>query len=114
MNVINLTPHAINVYDGGTPAVIIPPSGAIARCTMTEEPGGFLALGGQPIPLYRTRYGAVEGLPPQSDGTLYIVSALVAAALPEREDLLTVARPVRNAEGQVIGCEGFNLSRAQK
>jgi hypothetical protein len=41
------------------------------------------------IPIYGpTAYGQPEGLPDPESGTLYIVSALLASRVPQREDVV--------------------------
>lgn len=119
MTIINLTPHAINIYnessvsgsvliEGLLPERTILPSGVVARVSVHEE---FLdVLDG--IPVYRSYYGSIEGLPAPEAGTFYIVSALTAAAAVasgrDCSDLLTPVKQVRDASGRVVGCLGFN------
>lgn len=103
MKIINLTPHVINVIDAAGETQRFEPSGDVARvgqkylqvCSLDK------------IVLYSCEYGEVEGLPEPEDGTNYIVSAMVRAALPERWDLLSPGELVRGEDGQPIGCKGF-------
>lgn len=60
------------------------------------------------IYIYKTKYGEVTNLPEPKEGVIYIVSTLVRLASPERKDLYSPAKPVRNEAGQVIGCMGLN------
>ena len=61
MNLINLTPHELNLNDGRA----IPASGGIAR--VTSKFGGFDVNG-----ICRVEYGQVEGLPePQKKHGVY-------------------------------------------
>jgi hypothetical protein len=102
---INLTPHDINIL-GPNGAIRIPPSGTVARCqTSTTAAGEY-----DGIPLVHTSYGAVSGVPETEDGTLYIVSAMIRAALPGRHDLASPGEPVRDAAGAVIGCRHLILN----
>lgn len=83
MKLINLTPHPITVLDNnGNPIATIPPSGVVARVSQSRVPMGTLEYEGKKIPLVRTTYGDVQGLPetPEPD-TYYIVSTIVAWAL---------------------------------
>mgnify|MGYP001398705579 FL=1 len=106
MKIINLTPHALNVLtDSGT--VTIPPSGTVARVTVTRESAGTVTVDGVQVPLYRTTYGAVEGLPAPAPDTLYVVSSLVAAAARDRRDLVVPDDLVRDEQGRVIGARGL-------
>ncbi len=59
------------------------------------------------IPVFRTTFGEVEGLPEPQDDTLYIVSLLVRRARPYRGDLLSPGQLIRDAEGRPIGCKGL-------
>ena len=62
--------------------------------------------------------GAVEGLPETAaDDEYFVVSAITAQAAeatnhPLRARLLVVADPVRNGDGQIIGCRAFSTFRA--
>ena len=73
MTIVNLTPHAVALNTGETFA----PSGNIARVAATysdPDERGVCKVG----------FGAVTGVPEAQDGTLYVVSALVSQALPDR------------------------------
>lgn len=102
MKIINLTPHTINLYRGGEMIMAIPSSG-VARVSVTSQIIGEVCG----FPVRRNVYGEIIGLPDPEEGTMYIVSALVAQAAKDRRDLLLVDDTVRNAEGQIIGCRGF-------
>lgn len=95
----NLTPHAIVLVNGPT----IPPSGSLARCASSSVSAGEHAG----VTLSRTSYGAVEGLPEPEAGVIYIVSALVRAAVPGRLDVASPGELVRDAAGVVVGCKGL-------
>lgn len=103
--IINLTPHDIVVVDDNLNEVTrIASSGNIARCKATPVNAGDL----DGIPLTRTEYGEVEGLPEAQDGVYYIVSALVRTRLPERKDLLSPGRQVRDDAGRIVGCQSLD------
>ena len=101
MNIINLTPHTINIINGET-TTKIDPSGTIARVSVqvvaTDNPM-----------LYTQQYGDVQDLPAPQDDTIYIVSALVLARVPDRTDVYAplTAQAVRNDAGQIIGVPGL-------
>ena len=61
------------------------------------------------VVIVRTAYGSVENLPAPQPETLYIVSSMIQANCPERQDLVVPAPLVRNDEGEIIGCQGFSL-----
>jgi len=99
---VNLTPHTINIVTD-TANVSIAPSGAVARCAATTAPVAVV----EGVSLARTTYGEVEGLPPPSAGTIYIVSALVRLAVTSREDVASPGDLVRDADGKPVGCRGL-------
>lgn len=99
--IFNLTPHAINLLTD--PPLTISPSGEVARCEVHREVVGCL----EGIPVNRTRFGQVEGLPAPRPGVAYIVSALVAQACPERTDVFVPDETVRDDQGRIIGCKAL-------
>ena len=106
MQIINMTPHALNmITDAGE--VIIPPSGIIARVSVTREQIGTVEVDGAIIPVNRSVFGSVEGLPEPQPDTYYVVSMLVAQAVPYRNDLLIVDDTVRDEQGRIIGARAF-------
>jgi len=101
-NIVNTTPHkVVNSLTGVTyPA---PAEGTpIPRVSSTnvEVLEGF----------FQATFGEVENLPPQTAGTLYIVSALVRSALPERGDLISPGEQIRDEKGVPVACKGFNIN----
>ena len=76
---LNLTPHAINVLSNATGEVVtFQPSGQIARVSTSTVLIGQI----DGMAIYRTEYGAVEGVP--APGTeRFLVSAMVLAQLGE-------------------------------
>jgi hypothetical protein len=118
---VNLTPHPVAVVRileddlDAEPEVVLelPPSGVVARCSeharveqeldLTAQAGRYLA-----VPVLRMRLGPVQGLPPPSDGTWFVVSRIVAEARPDRDDLLVPARMVRAPDGRVLGCAALS------
>ena len=72
------------------------------RDTVVNPAGEF-----EGIPLARTAFGAVEGLPGPVEGVVYVVSALVRSAVPGRCDVTSPGDLVRDSEGRVVGCRGL-------
>lgn len=129
MNLVNLTPHAVMLYPaeacitfpgGGielidpgntTPAMVIAPSGVVARATQHEERRDPITADGLSIPICRMVYGAPVDLPEPKDGVGYIVSAITAnaakAAGRPTDDLFITAGMIRDEQGRIIGCTGF-------
>jgi hypothetical protein len=107
---INLTPHAINLICGPTFA----PSGNVARVKVTRQ-ACFRNYSDEgenekEITFYAPSVGEVEGLPDTEDDTYLIVSAMVRTALPNRLDLVSPGNLVRDDNGNVIGCDGFDCN----
>ena len=107
MQLINLTPHSLNLYtaDG---VVELPVSGQLARVRSTSvfvgEAGG--------MPVYENTFSEVEGLPEPADGVVYITSSLLLKALKtagiSRPDVLAPGTgpndgPIRDQNGRIVG-----------
>ena len=104
---INLCPHTIDVLDEtGLPALTVAPSGTIARVSQREEVVDFPDI---PCRVTRQVFGKVVDLPPVTPGVAFIVSRLVAAACPERKDLVIPGPLVRDESGNPIGCRGLSI-----
>lgn len=115
MTIINLTPHSINVVNDNHETITTFESEGIARVSCKSEVQGYFKsnqsnLGG--IPITRKIFGEVEGLPEEKPGVRYIVSSLVASAVPDRHDLLVPDGYVRDEKGMVIGCTALALGNA--
>lgn len=100
--IVNLTPHPIVLIDDIGIIETIPASGIVARASEESE-----AVSGYPFPVFRKKYGSVQGLPEPEPGVFYVVSALTAQACPERNDVLIVNDTVRDESGRIIGCRSF-------
>jgi hypothetical protein len=57
------------------------------------------------VEIKRVTYGRVDDLPAREAGVVYIVSALVRAAEPDRGDLASPGGLVRDDAGVIVGCE---------
>lgn len=103
-NIINLTPHSLNIVTTDGNIVDLPSSGVARVASNKVMIGSVNGVG-----LYQEQYGDVEGLPSKYEdlNAFYVVSRLVANAVPDREDLLVPGELIRNDEGQVIGCRGL-------
>ena len=107
-NIVNLTPHKITLCGSDKRALIeIPPSGNIARVETRSERIGSISVNGIEIPVSRTQFGAVTGLPEPQPGTAYIVSLAVRTAVPQRADVFSPGELVRGPDGQPVGCLGL-------
>lgn len=109
MNIINLTAHTINVVNGESN--IAYPSEGLARVKTEEKEVGKI----NGIPIVKTAYTTVEGLPDQQENTVYLVSTLVLQALKangiDRADCLApntgVSGAIRDDQGRIVGVRGF-------
>lgn len=114
MKIKNYTPHAVTIFDeDGDPIVTFAPVG-LARAKQNAVTVGEIDLGNGVVPVKKMTFGAVEGLPETCDyDERFIVSAITAQAAKEThhpiaDKLLVVADPVRNSDGQIIGCRSFS------
>lgn len=103
MNIINLTSHKVAVVTENE-TITFEPSGIEARCKEVN----ILVDRYNNIPVYETKYEEVMDLPEEKPDTIYIVSTLVRLACPDRTDLVSPAKPIRDTEGKIIGAMGFN------
>lgn len=106
MRIVNLTPHPLTlVSQSGTETVVLPEA-TPARVASTPGTG----LDSPPeVALYSApNWGAVEGLPTPVEGTIYVVSALVAGRVEGRPDVYSPGTgpkdgAVRDKQGRIIG-----------
>jgi hypothetical protein len=109
VRIVNLTPHELSIFNNpegtGTP-VRIPPSGTVARVRVADSPVDLPV----DVPCFRTRLEGLEDLPPPEDGTLYVTSLVVRGAVPERKDVASPGKLIRNDSGQPVGCHGLALN----
>ena len=103
----NLTPHEVCFMLEDGKVYSIPPSGTVARCEVKRERVGFLSVDGIKIPVNDTAFGQIENLPEPEEGTVYIVSSIVAQAVaataPHRTDIFIVDDTVRDEKGRIVG-----------
>jgi len=105
MKLINLTPHSITLHGVGG-AITVPPSGAIARLAVTRVELDPVLVDGVALSVSRPSMGPVSGLPPESDGVVYIVSAMVADAV-RRRDVASPGELIRDGAGVIVGAKGL-------
>lgn len=108
-NIINLTQHTINVFLGQKEISF--PSQGLARVKTEEKIIGTV----DGIPVVKTVYTTVEGLPAPQEDTIYLVSTLVLQALKAngvcRPDCLApntgLSGAIRDDQGRIVGVRGF-------
>lgn len=114
-NLVNLTPHQIDVLAMGTGEIMsIPPSGSVARVDVERERLGWYGGGKEGnggLEIFSSTYGEVAGLPDPRPNCFLIVSGIVAAAAAAtgRSDVLSPGELVRDEDGRVIGCRGLSF-----
>tara|TARA_R110002012_G_C11596666_1_gene606865 strand:- start:1053 stop:1445 length:393 start_codon:yes stop_codon:yes gene_type:complete len=108
-----MTPHAINLMtESGKSIATFEPSGSTIRLDEEWSPIGSFGIHSETfddtmvVPLLHCVYGS-GSIPEPVEGTIFIVSALVANAYPDRRDFVMVAKTVRDENGRIIGCTGF-------
>ena len=106
--IINLTPHTINIHGASGGPITIAASGNVARVATTSTP--VATIGG--IPAVVTSAGNVTGIPVPVTGTWFLVSGMVLAA-SNRTDLCAPGALIRNTAGQPIGCDGLRIGGAK-
>lgn len=107
MKIMNLTPHALTFISANNnmERYIVEPSGVVARVAAhTESIGAITTDDGFTIPLTTTVFGEVENLPSPEEGTIYVVSSLVAGRVPDRKDVYIPNESIRDDKGRIIGC----------
>lgn len=106
MNIINLTPHNLNIQAIDRTIKIYPPSGQIARIETKREIIDVV----NGINVYRVIFGDLTELPSSKYNTIFIVSQLakVAANAIGRYDVFSPGELVRDELGRIIGCDGFS------
>lgn len=103
MNIINLTPHAIDVVKADGSIKTYQPSGQVARLDVSRKFVRFL----DGAEVNRPTMGCVTGLPETQPSVVLVVSALVAQACADRSDLVSPGELVRDSAGKIVGCKGF-------
>lgn len=104
---VNLTPHLLNIVAADGNIVYIAPKGNdnIARVSSNSTIVGTV----NGINVTLQTFGKVVGLPDTQDGVVYIVSRMVKDRVPDRVDVLVPGAPVRDSEGKIIGANGLSL-----
>lgn len=113
MKIINLTPHDVNLHLEDGRVLIYKPEPKPARIQTKSKK---VSLPGLKVPLVTEELGQVYDLPEFSPDKYYLVSRMVADALPDRKDLLipdsSPEGGVRDDNGQIVGCKRFILPRS--
>ena len=107
MRVVNLTPHEVKIVDGGNNVVAVFPSDGVARVSQHD----VLVDEINSIPVVKTEFGEVLGLPEPTEGTVFIVSRITVEVARARglntDDLLITSGAVRDDQGRIVGCRAL-------
>lgn len=105
VTILNATPHAVTLMNSENQVLrVFEPSGICPRCSVSRQVIGDI----NGIPVNKSIFGEVVGLPEYEEGTIYIVSRVVAEA-SRREDLYVVDDAVRDEAGRIIGCRALAI-----
>lgn len=118
MNIHNMTPHVVTLIVEGVRVDF--PSEGIIRATQKDEQVGEvvtdLKIGeagsaGFTIPVFKSTFGAPEGVPTLKDDAMYIVSSLAFQSLKaagyDMSHFVVPSGTIRDEQGRIIGCKGF-------
>jgi hypothetical protein len=89
--------------------VTIPRGDIIPRVSSSTELVDTIETSFGLIRITRNTFGQVENLPDPQPNTLFIVSAMVMNACPNRTDLVCPNESVRDSEGRITGCQSLAL-----
>lgn len=107
MNIINLTPHTVNICTEDGEIECSFKSEGVARASQVAVPFGDV----NGIELVEMRFGPTVDLPDPKAGTVLIVSAITASAAKAEgrstDDLVLTADTVRDKDGRIVGCRRF-------
>ena len=110
MTLVNLTPHAVTLVSA-TGTLTVHPTGHVARVAVTQTPLPSVVLAdGFQVAASAPTFGDVVGLPAPAPGVVFLVSALVRGAVPDRLDVASPGDLVRDDAGNVTGCRGLQFN----
>ena len=105
--IVNLTPHALNLYKGDKLVETIPPAGKVARVKLERVVIGDV----NGFPITKTNAVSVENVPDPEPDTIYVVSGFVLSVLTDRPDVVApdtdTESVVRDEANHIIGVRGF-------
>lgn len=102
-NVINCTPHSINLIAQDGSITTLPKGEVVPRLAQSTKKVDVI----NGVTITETQFGETQDLPDETPGTFLIVSRLILAANPKRKDLLVPNELVRNDEGHIVGCKSL-------
>jgi hypothetical protein len=107
MKLINLTPHAVQIFGTDSSVLVLPACHSPARLSEHAMLFKLIKIHDMEIRISGVEYTSVYNLPDKLEDTLYVVSQMVAQASPERDDLLFPYDVIRNEDGTIFGCKSL-------
>lgn len=111
MEIINLTPHALNINNvEGTVLLKTVPSAGMARVSEAVNPSGMID-GDTPVVQIVRDAASITGVPEPASGTVYVVSDMAFVPLRQagRTDIYRPGVAVRDETGRIISCKGLSI-----
>ena len=103
MNIINCTPHPINLISQNGDEISLPKGEVVPRLTQSTKQVDTI----NGISITETTFGETQDLPDYQEGTVLIVSRMILEANKDRNDLLVPNELVRDVGGNIIGCKSL-------
>ena len=100
INIVNTTPHIVNILRMGEWYTLSPSESPVRIDEITTVIGSING-----VTLVRKGFSEPVNLPDPAPDTYYIVSTIVASALPRRADLLVPSDFLRDEQGNILGCK---------
>lgn len=104
VRLVNLCPHDVVIHGRDGTTLTVPPEPVAARCVVERVEVGTLVVDGCSLTMVESQVVEPPTLPESTVGVLFIVSRMVAEAMPDRRDLVFPDGLVRDDEGAVVGC----------
>lgn len=110
MQILNATPHAVDILGTDGEMVEIPPTRELVPAFRCPEESGHTATEECGFTVVDVRHGVPADAPAEDADTTYIVSTLTALALRDRRSDLRVPYPlIRDGGGKIIGAGGLGI-----
>ncbi|MEW1734423.1 hypothetical protein AB0346_00535 [Nocardia beijingensis] len=108
-HIINLTSHPVTIYSSdGHLLNRFPPTPRPARIHETHTPTTPITHHGIPLPRTHVTYRpTAANLPEPRTDTILLVSRVLAASYPHRNDLVFPLDEGRDHDGNIIGCRAL-------
>lgn len=106
MKLVNLTPHELRFFTNEGNLIKLSPSGVVARVDTHAKKIKTIDIGGTDLPIYSVTYSNVNHIPEPEEGTIYVVSSIVAMHA-NRDDVMSPntskETSIRDSNGYLIG-----------